>query len=490
MARVVVFGLGPMRWEHSTRLFALPLRTWHVAAALARDGHDVMLFSMRTAAFEGWPADKATRVVRDGVTVYSLSEHLLHDRRQWVEEKIRSFGADCIVGVNRDPASLAAELAGALPFWADINGDPMAEAQAKAEAVGSDTWTPEFHRRFVSVLTRADVFSTCSEAQRMALIGQLSMLGRLTAANAGYEFVHAIPNSVDEDELRLLSSIRRRPRQPEEPFVLLWSGSYNTWCDLDVLFEGIDQAMRRSPALRFVSTSGGIEGHYTEGYDRFRTRAARSEHAARYHFAGWVETAELPAYYRDAHAAILTDRYGYEGLLGARTRMIDWAAAGLPIVTTRLSEISRALEDAGAALASPCGDVDSLVENILTLVNEPHLALETGERARRYARESLRASTQFDGLRAWVRSPRRAPDGDRRVPLSHPSAPGGVSLVRQWLARTREAGLRVSMSEVRRFTARRLRQEVQRALGAAGGSRSLEVFDADVTPQVDCRRPK
>lgn len=485
MSRVVVFGLGPMRWEQSTRLFALPLRTWHFAATLARDRHQVLLFSMRTAAFEGWPPEKVTKVERDGVTIYSLSEHLLHERPDWVHARIAEFEPDCVVGVNKDPAAVAVNFAGALPFWADINGDPMAEAQAKAEAVGTDMWTGEFYRRFSTALMRADVFSTCSTPQRHALIGQLSMLGRLTGGNAGYEMVHAVPNSIDDEELRLLSTLERRPRGPGDPFVLLWSGGYNTWCDPILLYEAVDRAMTEAPQLRFVSTGGAIGGHYTEGYDRFRERVARSGHRDRYHFAGWVQTAELPAYYGDADAAILTDRFGYEGLLGARTRMLDWLAAGLPVVSTRLSEISVELEEVGAALCSECEDIDAMSQNILRLVRDPALAREMGARGRRHASERLRATRQLDALREWAAAPRRAPDGERRVELpDHEAASNEVrSLARTWAARTKEVGLRGSLGDVGRFAARRARNGVQRVLDKAGLPGGVEVIELS-TPQA------
>lgn len=479
MSRVVVFGIGPMRWEQSTRLFALPLRTWHVASTLARDGHEVLLFSMRTSAFEGWPPEKVTLVERGGVRVYSVSEHLVYERPDWLEAKIRAFAPDCVIGVNKDPASAAVGFVGELPFWADVNGDPMAEAQSKAQATGTDLLTGEFYRRFLPVLMRADAFSTCSGAQRAALIGQLSMIGRLTAKNAGYELVHAIPNSIGDEDLRLLSAIERRPRRPDEPFVVLWSGGYNTWCDPALLFDVLERAMREEPLLRFVSTGGAIGGHYDDGYEAFRARVARSPHADRYHLAGWVQTAELPAYYGDAHAAILTDRFGYEGALGARTRMLDWLAAGLPIVCTRLSEISHELEREGAALCAECGDAEGLAAHVVRLARDPELAVSMGELGRRHVASRLRAGPTLRALRAWASAPARAPDGERRLALPSHEAPANElgSLARQLAARTKESGLRAGLADVRRFAARRARHGVQRVLDAAGLPGGVEVIE-------------
>ncbi|MFO0564617.1 MAG: glycosyltransferase family 4 protein [Polyangiaceae bacterium] len=391
MSRIVVFGQGPMRWESSTRLFALALRTWHFANTLASQGHDVLLFAIRGHAFEGWPHEKVSHVRRGRVSVWSLSEHLAHERPELILRKMEEHAPEAVVGVNRDPAAIAVNYAGQLPFWADVNGDPMAEAQVKASALGADWNINEWYRTLMPVLLRADRFSTCSMAQRHALIGQLGMVGRLSAKNDGYEFVSAVPNSIDDEELELLGRLPRTPRAPGDRFVVLWSGGYNTWTAPDVLFDALQIAMDEAPELHFVSTGGGIAGHHEDAYERFRNAVRRSRHKKRFELAGWVQTAELPAFYAGAHAAILVDRFSYEGTLGARTRMLDWLAAGLPIVTTRLSEISHEVERAGAAITAACGDARGLADAMLELLRDPAGAARRGELGRQWAHDVCRA---------------------------------------------------------------------------------------------------
>jgi glycosyltransferase involved in cell wall biosynthesis len=478
MAKFVVFGLGPMRWESSTRLFALGLRTWHFAHTLAREGHEVVLFAMRGLAYEGWPADKITHVTRGRVSVFSISEHLCHERPDWIARRIRELGPDAVIGVNRDPAAIAVNFAGDLPLWADINGDPMAEAQVKASALGADWNINDWYRKFAPVLHRADRFSTCSRAQRAALIGQLGMIGRMTAKNDGYEFVSAIPNSIDDEELASLGRIERPLRKPNDNFVLLWSGGYNTWTDPDVLFEALELAMRAAPQLSFVSTGGGIPGHHVDAYEHFRQRVASSSQRERFELAGWVQTAELPAYYAGAHAAILVDRFSYEGVLGARTRMLDWLAAGLPIVSTRLSEISEELDAAQIAISAPCGDATAIKNAILSLYEDPHEAYERGERGRVYAREHLRAQIQLAPLLAWAQDPRRAPDGEHHIAMRWRPGASVTLLQHANLVRTalRERGVRDTALQVGRFALRRLRN------GAEGAAERLGFSELQVSP--------
>ncbi|HMQ24067.1 MAG TPA: glycosyltransferase, partial [Planctomycetota bacterium] len=325
--------------------------------------------------------------------------------------------------MNRDPASMAVNFIGRLPFWADVNGDPMAEAQAKARTLGHDDNIAEWHRKFLPVLLRADHFSTCSRAQRLALIGQLGLVGRLTGGNDGTELVTAVPNSIDDEELELYGRIRRKQRKPGDPFVLLSSGGFNTWIDPVVMFDAIERSMKRCPTLSFVSTGGGIPGHHVDAYAQFQELVRKSRHRKRFELAGWVQTTELFGYYEAANAALLVDRFTYEGVLGARTRMLDWLAAGLPIVCTRLSEISEDLERRGIALSAEPGDPRALSDAIVELVEDPAGAERRGRRGRRHAETTLRAAAQLEPLMAWAKAPARAPDGERRAGLDSLPAP-------------------------------------------------------------------
>jgi glycosyltransferase involved in cell wall biosynthesis len=477
MTRVVLFGQGPTRWESSTRLSALALRTWHFAATLARSGHDVLLLSIRN------DAGKITRSERSGVSVCSIPEHTCHERPDWIHRQIAAFQPDAIVGVNRVPAAVAVNFAGELPLWADVNGDPMAEAQSKAAATGADYLINDWYRKLVPVLLRADRISTCSRAQKHALVGQLGMAGRLLGGNDGYDFVSAIPNSVDDEELELLGRIERRARRPKDRFVLLWSGGYNTWCDPDLLFNTLELVMAEAPQVRFVSTGGAIEGHHTASYQRFVERVASSPFRDRIELAGWVQTSELASHYACADAAIFVDRCSYEGMLGARTRMLDWLAAGLPIVCTRLSEISIELDDAGIVLTAPCGDALRLRDHIRSLMNDSKQALERGERGRRWVQENCLARRALEPLLEWIGAPSRAPLGEARVDLEW--RPGPIANVRQQANLVRshlaELGPGATALAVGRFAVRRLRSSAARIAD--------RLNDADAPPALSAKNP-
>ena len=48
---------------------------------------------------------------------------------------------------------------------------------------------------------------------------------------------------------------------PEDAFVVLWSGGYNVWSDIETLLQGLEKAMDEQPSIHFLSTGGAISGH-------------------------------------------------------------------------------------------------------------------------------------------------------------------------------------------------------------------------------------
>ena len=105
--------------------------------------------------------------------------------------------------------------------------------------------------------------------------------------------------------------------------VVLWAGGYNTWTDVDLLYEALIRAMAEVPEMCFVSTGGTIAGHDEITFHRFVERTRKSRFRDRFHFAGWVPTEDVPCYYFESDLGINVDSDNYETVFGARNRLND-----------------------------------------------------------------------------------------------------------------------------------------------------------------------
>lgn len=416
MSSLFVLGVGPMPFYAGRYISALSFGTWQLVKPLLADGHSVTL-----VCFEALGADRA-RPDEDLVAsrfpnlrLVSLEPIQPENRTRTVEQVNALFeqtGPDAIISLGTPIASeVAMELPPVRPLWLGLHGAIMPELQAKAATMYDPQLSTWVYRLYYRMLRCGDHFSTVSDAQRHMVIGELGIAGRLNRHNFGHNLVSVIPIGADPDDPpQHTGQVIRGQVCSDEDFVILSSGGYNNWMDVDTLFVGVDRAMAENAAIHYVSTGGGIAGHYEEGYERFCALVENSPHRERYHLLGWLPYQEAVNCYFEANVGINVDLNVYESEFGARNRFLSWMQAGLPILTTLASEISWQLVSRDLVHGVPVGDPDTLGTAILALARDPEGARRRSERARQYAVENLTFEKTTLPLRRWVQDPRMAPD--------------------------------------------------------------------------------
>ena len=419
MSRVAVVGVGEPWFLESRNHSGPGLRAGQICEALQRAGHEVLLVLANEP--NGW--DEGFVIVRRGQAVPRATGRIevLHvNERAFGSDDLRQewdrFAPNCVVGAGAYAAALAGQLQLDLPFWADIFGDLMAEGQAKAAAQKSDATLVHFWSLLGPVLDRADKFSAVSSAQRLALVGQLGLAGRLGHATAGYEFVEvmrcAVPPRRDETRPSTTDAqaLREKYGIPERAFVVLWSGSFNTWCDIDTVLDGLDTAMGRRPDFHAVMTGGPVVGHDETTYEHFVNRLGRLEHARRIHFLGRVDNDELDGVYAISDLALHAERSLYERELGAENRALHWLGAGVPMISTGLSEFATRLVDEGLAFRFPVGDPEAMADTLLERLAKPERLRALRPKCRDFASMHCTPEQTCQPLVAWCNAPAVAPD--------------------------------------------------------------------------------
>jgi glycosyltransferase involved in cell wall biosynthesis len=460
MSRLLLAGLSPLPFENARMSYGPGIRTWQLAWSLARAGHDVRLLAMRAPGYDH--AAAPDREERSGVRIERVSDVAFLDPSR-VRRGARDVRPDALVGASLYGSAALVPAADVLPFWADQFGHAMAEAQAKASIEGRNWPVAHTWRLLAPVLRAADRVSVVSERQRYAAIGELGAAGRLTAETCGYEFTAVIPCALVPAAEMPPRPPGRRERTvrgrlvPEDAFVVLWSGGFNVWSDVETLARGLEAAMGREPRLHFVATGGAIPGLDSSTWERFQDRVARSPHRARFHLEGWVPGDRVAGYVEEADLAVLADRPVYEGLLGSKNRVLQWMGAGLPVVYNRLGDLGDLLADRELGLTFAPGDAAGLADRLAWAAAHGEELRRMAERAREVAQRELTFEATTRPLVEWAADPRRAPDAAvrRRIrgPADHaewrqrlaglarrlPGVPGSEGLVRLWRRLSRRA---------------------------------------------------
>jgi glycosyltransferase involved in cell wall biosynthesis len=414
MTKVLLLGASPLPTENTTRSYAAGLRTWQFAKALTQGGHDVVLVCSRIPFVYATHLESIveSRDAELNVVRFDVSERALVDGEFLLGLIARERPA-CIVGAHTFPSSVAAGLKTDLPIWADLNGHLMAEAQVKASTYENDQFLDHFWKMERAILDRSDALSVVSEAQRYATLGELGTRQRLNRYTVGYEIVHRIPDVCPPVPTSTSAVNIRGTLVPEDAFIVLWSGAYNTWTDVRSLFEGLERAMTQASRLYFVSTGGQIEGHDDFTYPTLLRLIERSPHKNRFVMRGWLPAAEVPSYQGAADLAINLDGRNLEAELGTRTRLLGWAAGGLPIISTVVCELTRELDAQGALYGFPVSDPAGLGDALIRAASDP----EREHRARlaaAYVAGQYTWEAATVPLVEWCRTPRRAPDQARK----------------------------------------------------------------------------
>ena len=409
--RILVVGFAPLPFEKERRLGALCFRTWHVAQALLADGHDVTVVGVRMAgAYEHETARPSVLRFRGDHFVYYSVEHSTFEDGRLLQRLCDRVRPHAVVVVHAYPAWVVSRIDSDAPVWADLNGYAMSEAQARAAVVGDDSAVAEAWKWEQAALARADAFSVVSARQKYAVIGELAAAGRLSGESYGRDAVHYMPNAVEPEPYQHQKQVLRGRHVAEDDFVVLWAGGYNTWTDVDTLFEGLTAAMEEERRIKFVSLGGAMPGRDEQTFYRFRNRAEESELAERFIFLGWVPTEDVPDYYLESDAGINIDRFSYEMLIGCRYRILDMLRAGLPVVTTLGSEISTIVRDLRLGETFAPGDAQGLKSAVLALARDETRRRRCAARAKEYVFRHRAVAEVMKPLQRWARNPAASPD--------------------------------------------------------------------------------
>lgn len=160
-----------------------------------------------------------------------------------------------------------------------------------------------------------------------------SHLGELRAAQVGRP-VSVIPNGVD---LPLFRSGREKVPHPP---TLVYTGRVVSWAGLEVGFAALAKARCEVPGLRFL-----VIGRSDPSYERrLRQHAERLGVAQAIQWVGEVPYNELPYYLRSADIGYAAFRPTPMKRYAFPLKVIEYMAAGLPVIGTLGTETERILK--------------------------------------------------------------------------------------------------------------------------------------------------
>jgi glycosyltransferase involved in cell wall biosynthesis len=428
-SRIVVATADPV----TARMPGPSIRAWHIAEALAADGHAVELVTV-AAADRTHPA----------FSVRHVGEPELRDLEAWMDVLVFQGG---LLRIH--------------PFLVESDKVIVADIYDPFHLENLEPAGKPIDERVATIthltgvlndqLLRGDFFLCASHRQRDFWLGSLASLGRVN------------PYTYDSDDLlRSLIAIAPfgLPSQPpartrpalrgvvpgieEDDQVLLWAGGVYDWFDPLTLVRAIDRLRHELPRLRLFFL--GMQ-HPNPAIPEMRMAAALRELAADLGLVGvhvffndtWVAYDDRANYLLDADIGVTTHKIHLETAFSFRTRILDYLWAGLPIVTSEGDELADMVAAEGLGAVVGEGDVDGLVTAIRRLLTIPDAAEASKRRVTEVA-ALYRWSETLAPLVEFCRNPRRAPDAAHfdELAAENRNSSGFLPPLREWLSRKRK----------------------------------------------------
>jgi glycosyltransferase involved in cell wall biosynthesis len=175
---------------------------------------------------------------------------------------------------------------------------------------------------------------------------------------------------------------------PGAPMVL-YTGTFEAYQGLDLLFAAAARVKALRPDVRFV-----LAGGRPEQVDASRRQAAAADVADVVIFAGQRPAEEIPAFLDAADVLVSPRSTGTNTPL----KIYQYLRSGRPIVATRLLTHTQVLDDGVAFLTAP--NADGLAAGILDAIDDPVRAGQVGAAARhmaetKYSYEAYLARTRL-----------------------------------------------------------------------------------------------
>ena len=264
-----------------------------------------------------------------------------------------------------------------------------------------------------------DFYICASERQRDWWLGLLEANGRINAWTFREDpslrrLVDTVPFGIPTDPPRHTRPVIKGvwPGIGLDDRLLLWGGGLWPWLDPLTAVRAVAELWPRHPDVRLafpgIAHPNPWMSQMPTQLEATRQLAAESGLLDRAVFFGdWIDYADWPNALLESDVALALAFDTLETRLAFRSRVIEYAWAGLPCVITggdATAELAAGLE---LGVVVPCADVEEVARAV-----EKLLSLSSQERAARFApvRERLTWERAAEPLVEFCRHPRRAPD--------------------------------------------------------------------------------
>jgi glycosyltransferase involved in cell wall biosynthesis len=341
-----------------------------VIRALLKRGANVELFALRVGG--DCPSDLRQIKVH---TFPELSkgdpasrERLALSLNQLVRLKLESEKFDLIYERYSLWSYAAIDVANAfsIPSILEVNA-PLIEEQKQHR---------ELHDLGTAEMVAARVFSTASTV--------ICVSKQVAEYVKGYpntkSHVHVLPNGVNVSRFKVTS-----PGRSKDNFTIGFVGTLKPWHGVESLLESFHQFHQRYPKSRLLIVGDGPER------ERLEATSEAYQLSTAVTFTGAVSPEAVPEFLAKMDVGVAPYPV-LENFYFSPLKILEYMAAGVPVVASRVGQISELIDDGASGLLYSPDDVNALTLALFDIFHKPVFA----ERLARAARQKVEKHYSWD----------------------------------------------------------------------------------------------
>jgi glycosyltransferase involved in cell wall biosynthesis len=296
----------------------------------------------------------------------------------------------------------------------------------------------ELQTSLTEAYLRGDFYICASERQRDWWLGLLEANGRVNAHTFGADpslrsLVDVVPFGMPTEPPRCTSHTIQDmwPSIKKENRIILWGGGLWSWLDPLTAIRAMAKIGQHRSDVRLIFPG---TRHPNPGMADMPTNNELARQTAQemglmdklVFFGDWVPYTDWPNVLLESDLALTLHHDTLETRLAFRSRVLEYIWAGLPTVATRGDATSDLVARYGIGAVVDYGDVDSVCEAILRLLETDR---KTFAERFEHAHKELTWEQAAQPLLSFCHHPRRAPDKTKAN--GHPGNPYYVSKTQQ-----------------------------------------------------------
>jgi hypothetical protein len=332
--------------------------------------------------------------------------------RRFERGRLAALLADCDAAVAQGQLAndVVLELP-ELPVAIDLYDPWLVENLHYTATLGLDPYRND-HATWVLQLSRGDFFLCSSEEQKTFYLGFLAALGRVNPERV------AVDPALD----RLIAPVPfglPDPPPPHEPLLparaagerrILFGGLYD-WYDPQTLLDALGRLGERPWTLYLIANPNPDSTPQRLLAEVERTCRGRGWWGSRVRLLDWVPAERRWDLLRDVDLLVSPHCPGLETRLSLRTRYLDAAAVGCPVIATEGGAAARLIAEHAAGRVVPPADPEALAAALAALLDHGPTEAERAGLAALAARFTWRRA--LAPLLPFLRDPRQDPTKDR-----------------------------------------------------------------------------